>query len=190
MLRPMAFIALLALWSVSFQQGCEDLKKSVTHWRYYPIRDMRQTIAVDPQRDAWSETGTPVRWGQVPDSLSVPTIGRDAYPTEMAPYDIAGAKLVAPASTEMSIARGDSLFHTVCWTCHGKTMAGDGPVSAKFIPPPDLLGEMTRQRTDGYLYMYMRHGGALMPAYGNVLSAHDAWDIVHYIRREQRVNPR
>jgi hypothetical protein len=187
--RHALFFAVLAVWSYSFQQGCDDAKKSLTRWTYYPIRDMRQTVAVDPQRDAWSPNG-PVRWGQVPDSLSVPTIGKDPYPPLIENYEAIGQKLVAPPSTEASVAHGDSLFRTVCWTCHGKTLIGDGPVSAKFVPPPDLLAEMTRLRTDGYLYMYMRHGGAIMPAYGNVLSSRDAWGLVHYIRDMQKTSPR
>jgi len=189
MLKPIAFIALMALWSASFQQGCEDAKKSVTHLKYYPIRDMRQTVVLDPQRDAWSEKG-PVRLSQVPDSLSVPTIGRDPYLADIGNYEAIGLKLLAPPATEETVARGDSLFHTVCWSCHGKTLMGDGPVSAKFVPPPDLLAEMTRGRTDGYMYMYMRHGGAIMPAYGNLLSSHDAWSVIHYIRHMQKVSPR
>ena len=69
-------------------------------------------------------------------------------------------------------------------------MAGDGPVAAQFMPPPDLLAEATRKRTDGYMYMYMRHGGIVMPSYGNALSSKDAWDIVHYIRHMQKASPR
>ena len=180
MVKPVAFVALLALWSASFQQGCEDVKKSLTHLSYYPIRDMRQTVAIDPQRSTWG----------APDSLNVPSIGADTYRFHTAPYEVAGARMVAPASTDAMVARGDSLYHTICWTCHGKTMMGDGPVTAKFIPPPDLLAEATRGRTDGYLYMYMRHGGAIMPSYGAALSAHDAWSIVHYIRQQQKVSPR
>ena len=180
MLKPIAFLALLALWSASFQQGCQDLKKSVTHLRYYPIRDMRQTVAIGTQRTTWG----------APDSLSVPTIGRDPYFDELAPYEVAAAKMVAPESNDASVVSGDTLFHTICWTCHGKTLIGDGPVSSKFIPPPDLLAEVTRGRTDGYIYMYMRHGGAVMPSYGNALSSREAWDIVHYIRHMQKVSPR
>ncbi len=103
---------------------------------------------------------------------------------------MASKKLVAPESSMLSVARGDSLFHTICWTCHGKTMAGDGRVSSKFIPPPDLLAESTRGKSDGFMYMYMRHGGAVMPSYGNVLSSRDAWSLVHYIRHMQQVSPR
>ena len=190
MLKPIAVVAFLALWSMSPQQGCNELKKAVTHLKYYPIRDMRQTIAPDPQRMIWSEKG-PVVWGAVPDSLSVPTIGADPYAAAAAPYDAVEKKIFAPTATDASIAHGDSLFHTVCWSCHGKTMAGDGPVVAKgMIPPPDLLGESTRGRTDGFMYMYMRHGGAIMPSSGNVLSSRDAWSLVHYIRYMQKTSPR
>ena len=178
--KYLALVAVLALWSPSYQQGCKDVKKAVTHLSYYPIRDMRQTIAIDPQRTTWG----------APDSLTVPTIGRDPYVDDIAPYDVASKKLVAPASSLQSVAHGDSLFHTICWTCHGKTMAGDGPVSSKFIPPPDLLAESTRGKSDGFMYMYMRHGGAIMPSYGNVLSSRDAWSLVHYIRYMQKTSPR
>ena len=189
MLKLGAIVGLLALWSVSFQQGCQDVTKALTHLTYYPIRDMRQSVAMDIQRDAWSAAG-PVRWSQGPDSLSVPTIGRDAYFLESVPYDVSSARLKAPEATEASIAHGDSLFHTICWTCHGKTLMGDGPVSAKFVPPPDLLAQMTRERPDGFMYRYIRHGGAIMPAYGQMMSAHDTWSLVHYIRNMQKVSPR
>src|SRR5260221_14122219 len=116
MLKPIAFLALLALWSSSYQQGCSDLKKSLTHLSYYPIRDMRQTIAIDPQRTTWG----------APDSLTVPTIRRDPYVDDVAPYDVARKKLVAPESSKLSVARGDRLRHTNFWTTHPTTMAGKG----------------------------------------------------------------
>ena len=181
MLKPLFAIGMIALWSASFQQGCEDLKKSVTHLTYYPIRDMRQTVVIDPQRTVFRN----------PDSLSVPTIGRDRYTFDTAPYEIAGAKISNPiAGQETSVVRGDSLFHRICTPCHGKSMAGDGLVIANYIPPPDLLAEDSRGRSDGYMYMYMRHGGAVMPSYGNALSSRDAWDLINYIRHMQKVSPR
>ena len=188
MLKPLAAVAFLALWSMSPQQGCNDLKKSVTHLKYYPIRDMRQTVAPDPQRPIWSEKGSVV-WDGSPDSLSVPTIGADPYSALPGVYDAVEKKMVAPPPSDASIAHGDSLFHTFCWSCHGKTMGGDGPVAAKGMPATPLLSEQTRGRTDGFMYMYMRHGGALMPSYGNQLSSHDAWSLVHYIRHMQKTTP-
>ncbi len=182
-------VGLLALWSASFQQGCKDAQKSLTHLNYYPIRDMRQTVALDPQqRDPITGRATNARG---PDSLAVPTIGRDVYSADRAPYEVAGVLTRNPyPATEASIARGDSLYATVCWSCHGKSMAGDGPIAAKFIPPPDLLAETSRGRTDGYLYMYIRHGGAIMPSYGNAMTQQDGWDLVNYIRHMQKTSPR
>jgi len=182
-------VGLVALWAASFQQGCEDGKRALTTLAYPPIRDMRRSIAIDPQQvDPLTGRATNARG---PDSLAVPTIGRDVHSYDMAPYEVAGVKMVNPVpATEASIARGDSLFGTVCWSCHGKSMAGDGPIAAKFIPPPDLLAETSRGRTDGYLYMYIRHGGAIMPSYGNALTQQNGWDLVNYIRQQQKVSPR
>lgn len=188
MLRPVLLLGVIALWSVSFQQGCQDLKKSLTHWTYYPIRDMRQTIAIDPQR----HDPTHPQWMtfRAPDSLAVPTVDRDRY-VGQPPYDDVAPRIHDPYEvTETSVVRGDTLFHTICTPCHGMKMAGDGTVAPFFMPPPDLLAEATRKRSDGYLYSYMRYGGFVMPSYGNALSAHDAWDVIHYLRHMQKVSPR
>ena len=187
-LRWITVVAVLATLSISAQQGCTDLKRSLTHLTYYPIRDMRQTIVIDPQRGDPMNNFQPAF--RAPDSLSVPMAGRDRY-FEDAPYETSPAKLINPVEASLvSVVRGDSLYHQMCWTCHGKTMAGDGPVAAQFMPPPDLLAQATRDRADGFLYMYMRHGGVVMPSYGNALTARDAWDLVNYLRAQQRTNPR
>ena len=189
MLRTRLLLGVIMLWSVSAQQGCQDLKKSLTHLGYYPIRDMRQTVVLDPQR----ADPTHPKWitSRAPDSLAVSNIDTDRYMGEF-PYDLANKNLMAPAEAKLdsAVVRGDTLFHTFCWTCHGMKMAGDGPVAAQFMPPPDLLAEATRKRTDGFIYMYMRHGGVVMPSYGNALSSRDAWDIVHYVRSMQKSSPR
>lgn len=179
-MRRWLALGLLALWSVSWQQGCSDVKKSLTHLLYYPYRDMRHTVAILPQRSGFNQ----------PDSLSVPTIGADVYADDPAPYDNSKGKIHEPFPTDSaSIARGDTLLHRFCWTCHGMNMAGVGPITDKYIPAADLLGQNARQQPDGYLFMYMRHGGAVMPSYGNALSAMDAWDMIHYIRHMQQVTP-
>ena len=188
MLRAKLLLGFLALWSVSAQQGCNDVRKAVTHLTYYPIRDMRQTVVIDPQR--FDPLRPKLITFRPPDSLSVPSIGTDRWVGE-APYDDASKNLHEPfVAGDESVVRGDTLFHAICWTCHGKTMAGDGPVAAQFMTPPDLLAEATRNRADGFIYDYMRHGGVVMPSYGNALSSRDAWDLVHYIRHMQKVSPR
>lgn len=188
MLKPAVLLGVIALWSVSFQQGCQDLRKSLTHLTYYPIRDMRQTIVIDPQR--YDPTNGKWVTFRGPDSLAVPSIGRDRWVGD-APYMETEAFVKDPYPvTDVSIARGDTLFRTICSPCHGKQMLGDGTVAPSFMPPPDLLAQATRDRSDGFIYNYMRHGGVVMPSYGNALSAHDAWDVVHYVRHMQKASPR
>jgi putative copper resistance protein D len=87
--------------------------------------------------------------------------------------------------TEASIALGRQNFHTFCVPCHGPEAKGGttGPVAVKFIPTPDLTNaELQKQRTDGYWHSYIVVGGAVMPAYGEALSAQEAWHIVNYLR--------
>ncbi len=167
------------------ERGCRDLKSSLTHLSYYPVRDMRTTVGFVPQQT----------YLKPPDSLSVPTTGREPWNPDPALIVAERTRLektfVNPqAADDSSIARGARKFMRTCVACHGASLKGDGPVAAKFIPPPDLLGALTRGRTDGYIYAYIRHGGAVMPNYGALVSAHEADDLINYIRHQQKTNPR
>jgi mono/diheme cytochrome c family protein len=173
----LALFVLTLMTAGTVQQGCQDVKNSWLHLAYYPKRDMRSSVALLAQRGFY----------RGPDSVSVPVTGRD-YETNR---DILAAKLTNPvAPTDSSIARGQRKFMRTCTPCHGTSMAGDGPVAAKFIPPPDLLAAMTRNRKDGYIYSYIRHGGAIMPSYGAQVTAEEAWDLINFIRYMQKTNPR
>jgi hypothetical protein len=161
------------------QHGCRDVVSSATHLKYPPIRDMRYSVVVQPQKKLLL----------VPDSLSVPTVGRERDPGR----DIMAATLrnpTPPEALEASVKRGEIKFQKNCIPCHGRSMKGDGPVAALFMPPPDLLAEPTRQRTDGFIYSYVRHGGVVMPSYGAQVTPQEAWDLINYVRHMQKVSPR
>ena len=87
--------------------------------------------------------------------------------------------------TPESIALGKERFATFCVPCHGPEAKGgvSGPVAVKFVPPPDLTNAAFQGgRTDGYWHSYIMVGGAVMPAYGEALSSHEAWSVVNYLR--------
>ncbi len=87
--------------------------------------------------------------------------------------------------TAESVALGRQHYGTFCAPCHGPAGKGGvtGPVATRFIPPPDLTSaELQRQRTDGYWHSYVMVGGAVMPAYGEVLSSEEAWHVVNFLR--------
>lgn len=179
-----AVIALLGHWT--YRQGWTDLVRSVSHLSYYPTRDMRRTVVILPQKIVVRE----------PDSASVPVQGLPDGLTEAALAENRAAATAgirnptAAADLDSSIARGERKFMGLCSPCHGKAMAADGPVASSFMPPPDLLAEMTRARSDGYLYSYIRYGGVVMPRYGQAVTIAEIWDIVSFIRHGQKVSPR
>jgi len=87
--------------------------------------------------------------------------------------------------TPESIALGKERFATFCVPCHGPEAKGgvSGPVAVKFVPPPDLTNAAFQGgRTDGYWHSYIMVGGAVMPAYGEAMSSHEAWSVVNYLR--------
>jgi len=59
--------------------------------------------------------------------------------------------------------------------------------SGKFmVPPANMMSPGTMARTDGYMYRYIRFGGAVMPSYGAQVTAEEAYDVIHYIRSMQK----
>lgn len=176
MIKPLlALVVAVVAIGPSFN-GCKDLTRSVTELAYPPVRDMRRTVAFIPQQVA----------PRPPDSLSVPIGGKEV----MLDREAFVAGMSDPGTSDAaSIARGEVKFRKTCVPCHGTSLKGDGPVSAKFMPPPNLVAAMTRARTDGFMYTYIRHGGAVMPSYGAQVTAAEAWDLIHYIRDLQKKNP-
>ncbi len=86
-------------------------------------------------------------------------------------------------NTPESAATGQKLFGIYCTPCHGLGGKGDGPVSPKFIPPPDLTQpSIQKGRTDGYIHHVMGTGGAIMPAYGEALTPEERWHVVNFLR--------
>jgi mono/diheme cytochrome c family protein len=173
------------VFSVSVQQGCKDLRHSVTHLGYYSTRDMRTTVALDPARGFVRE----------PDTTAIPTTGVDrplaglqVTPEERDAFAATFVNPVAP--DDSSIARGLRKYGKTCLPCHGKSLAGDGAAAALFMPPPDLLAEATRARKDGFIYSYVRHGGIVMPSYGAQVTKAEAYDLINYVRHMQKTSPR
>ena len=175
----LAIGALTMFTASTVQRGCRDAWKSATHLEYYSFRDMRASVVIPPQKGV-------VR---PPDEASVPIGGRDLA-GEDPPYERNQFRLNPVPASDSSLARGERTFARVCAPCHGKSLAGDGPVAANFMPPPDLLAEPTRARRDGFLYSYIRFGGVVMPPYGAQVTAEEAWNVVNYLRNMQQKSPR
>ena len=91
-----------------------------------------------------------------------------------------GRNLVAPTTGDL--VRGEKMYNTYCAPCHAEEGKGNGPVAkrAQTIPGIGLSG--SSMQTEGYLYLTIRNGGALMPAYSWAMNDEEMWDIVAYLR--------
>ncbi len=133
--------------------------------------DMRKSPGLRPQRVIL-----------MPPDSTVPRTGK----VDQGVRREAADKLVNPVPrTPAAEAAGKATFDRYCYPCHGAAGHGDGPVAAKFPGVANLTLPLTQGRTDGFIYVYVRHGGILMPSYGYGVKPRDAWDVVHYVRKLQ-----
>jgi mono/diheme cytochrome c family protein len=83
-----------------------------------------------------------------------------------------------------SLANGRMHYQINCAVCHGSTGAGDGTASKYGMIPMPLTTDVTKGRSDGYLFAIMRNGRGAMPSY-NRIEEPDRWDVVNYLRALQ-----
>lgn len=113
---------------------------------------------------------------------SLPRTGGELYYSKEE-RDAAAVRKNPVAATPASVKQGAELYVVYCTPCHGVSAKGDGLVSTKFVPPPDLTNpDLQKQRSDGYWESVLSVGGAIMPAYSEALSPHERWSLVNYLR--------
>ncbi len=100
--------------------------------------------------------------------------------------DPEAAQLRAPfPSSDESVARGERMYEVYCWSCHGEgadlgPVADDGRMTG--IMPVSGPGSTMGVRSDGFVYLLIRDGGAIMPSYGWAMSDEEMWSTIHYLR--------
>jgi high-affinity iron transporter len=84
-----------------------------------------------------------------------------------------------------SAARGRALFTDHCAPCHGTAADGRGPAAAALKPPPANFGDAAFMRGetpfDFFHVITLGRPTGAMPAWGDVLSLQDRWDLVSYL---------
>ena len=83
-----------------------------------------------------------------------------------------------------SLTNGRINFQINCAVCHGPLGHGDGPATKYGMAGISLITDVTKNRTDGYIFGMIRNGRGLMPTY-NRIEEPDRWDIVNYVRSLQ-----
>jgi mono/diheme cytochrome c family protein len=98
--------------------------------------------------------------------------------------DVAEVKSPYPLDANAAT-RGRALFAIHCTPCHGPEGKGDGAVSAKFPPAPNLRYTAICSRSDGFIYGTLTAGGRAMPTMREGTTSRDRWDLVAFVRALQ-----
>jgi mono/diheme cytochrome c family protein len=86
-----------------------------------------------------------------------------------------------PGNTD-SINRGRDLYRSNCLSCHGENAEGDGHAADLITPKPANLRKMSGLHSDGYFAWKIENGRGPMPAWENILTKNQIWDLVNYIQ--------
>lgn len=154
--------------------GCEwftDFKRQPSLWTWEPVKDSLTPSRGNPQMSV-PVTGTAVAGFEVSYAPLPGTV--DSMSGLANPHPV----------TDASLANGHKYYQLNCVPCHGDKGAGDGPVTQYGMPAINLLTDVTRGRTDGYIFGIIRNGRGLMPTY-NRIEEPDRWDVVNYLRALQ-----
>lgn len=157
--------------------ACEwftDFKRQPSIWTWEPVKDTLTPSRGNPQMSV-PTTGTAVAGFQV---------SYGAFPATI--DSMSGIRNPTPVS-DSSLANGRKYFQINCSVCHGDRAMGDGPATKFGMPGINLTTDMTKGRTDGYIFGMIRNGRGLMPPY-NRIEEMDRWDVVNYLRALQGVN--
>ncbi len=151
--------------------GCEwftDFKRQPSLWTWEPVKDSLTPSRGNPQ-------------------MSVPVTGMAVAGFQVSYAPLPGtidsmASIPNPtAISEASLHNGRMYYQINCAVCHGDSGNGDGPASKLGVPGISLVTDITKGRSDGYIFGMMRNGRGLMPSY-NRIEEPDRWDVVNYIR--------
>ena len=172
----------MALILLVFTAGCTTLDRAVGSIPWFTT--MRDQVATRPFENPYGDSSRAPRF--LPPEGSVPTTGREDSLDIYSPEGLRAVDaLRRPASLPTAL-RGRLIYEEYCAVCHGVQGKGDGPVAGRFGYIPDITQDMTRQRSDGYLYAIIRHGRGIMPRYGDkIRDTGDRWAVVRYVRTLQ-----
>lgn len=93
------------------------------------------------------------------------------------------------AASDIDTNRAQALYQENCAECHGEQGVGDGAAGAGLDPAPTNIARFAKMKMarDDYLLWTIAEGGepvaSDMPAFKDVLSVDEMWQIVGYLRQ-------
>ena len=104
--------------------------------------------------------------------------------------DPAAPAAAPPGASVADAARGVTLYHSLCASCHGAKGAGDGPAGQSLNPRPAHHndGNYMNALSNEHLFKVIKEGGPsvgkspMMAPWGGALSDAQIRDVIAYIR--------
>ncbi len=161
--------------SVLFFVACNPQGRNTTKLQYMP--DMADAPTVKAQESYID-----------PPEHAVP-VNAVLYPAtmEIAERDFRSPFPPSSKNIGMVLTEGKELFGTFCAVCHGLNGKGKGTLGSAYpIAVPDISRSDLATRKDGFFFMKISQGGAMMPSYGHAISVEERWKIIAHLRTLQK----
>lgn len=166
----LSYLCLLCI-SVSSCEWFSDFKRQPSLSTWEPVKDSLTPSRGNPQMSVpvtgMAVAGFQVSYSQLPGTIDSMSPIPNPHPASAA-----------------SLMNGRKYFSINCAVCHGDKGMGDGPATQYGMPGINLTTDVTKGRTDGYIFGMIRNGRGLMPPYNRVEEP-DRWDVVNYLRALQ-----
>jgi len=115
-------------------------------------------------------------------SFSIVSANAQSSKLWVAPQSVQNLKNPLEGNTSL-LKDAKKLYITNCGPCHGNNGKGDGIAAAALNPKPaNHTSAAVQKETDGSLYWKMTEGHTPMPAYKQMLTDTQRWELVNYIR--------
>ena len=85
-----------------------------------------------------------------------------------------------PDTAEVAVA-GKAIFEQRCQMCHGTEGRGDGAAAPALTTKPANL-RLLNNKPEGLIAMRIIGGGSVMPAWKNILTEEEIWQLSRYIK--------
>ena len=80
--------------------------------------------------------------------------------------------------------KGKDIYNLYCLSCHGQYGFGDGGAGASFErKPSNFHNKKVKAQSNGAIYWKITNGRTNMPAFKDILSEEQRWQVVSYIRK-------
>jgi len=88
-------------------------------------------------------------------------------------------------SSEENLIEGAGLYRDMCSRCHGLSVESDNSYGRSFYPPAPQLPLHRTKYSDTEMFWIVKHGvrNTAMPAWGNLLSDEEIWQVVTLIAK-------